>query len=68
MCAAVIEARDTAEPLLAGGVPDLQAHDGVGCAVEDALGDEGCADGGGGGGGVEGVPDIALDEGGLADS
>lgn len=68
MGAAVVEARDGAEALLAGGVPDLQADGGVGGGVEDALGDEGRADSGGGGGGVEGVADVALDEGGFADA
>lgn len=66
--AAVVETRDGAEALLAGGVPDLEADRGVRGCVENALGDEGRADGGGGGGGVEGVADVALDEGGFADA
>lgn len=68
MGAAVVQAGYGAKALLAGGVPDLQADGGVGCCVEDALCDEGRADGGGGGGGVEGVADVALDEGGFADA
>lgn len=66
--AAVVQTRDTAEPFLTGRIPDLETHDRVGCTVEDAFGDEGCADGGRGRGGVEGVFDIALDERGLADA
>jgi hypothetical protein len=68
VCAAVVEAGDGAEALLAGCVPDLEADGGVGSCVEDAFGDEGRADGGGGGGWVEGVADVALDEGGFADA
>lgn len=68
MRAAIVESRDAAEAFLAGGVPDLEADDGVGGAVEDALGDERGADGGGGRGGVEGVLDVAMDERCFADS
>ncbi len=68
MGAAVVETRDGAEAFLAGGVPDLEADGGVGGCIEDTLGDEGRADGGSGGGGVEGVADVALDEGGFADA
>lgn len=65
MRAAVVQPRDGAEPLLAGCIPDLEADDGVGGGVEDAFCDEGGADGGGCSGGVEGVADVALDEGGF---
>lgn len=66
MRAAIIQPRNTPEPLLAGRIPDLQADKGVGGAVEDALGDEGGAEGGGCGGGIEGVLDVAVDEGGFS--
>jgi len=66
--AAVVEAGDAAEALLAGRVPYLQADDGVGGRVEDAFGDEGRADGGRDVCGVEGVLDVALHEGGLSDA
>lgn len=68
MCAAVVQARDAAEALLAGGVPDLEAHGGVRGGVEDAFCEEGGADGGVGSGGGEGVVDVAMDEGGLANA
>lgn len=61
--AAVVEARDGAEALLAGRVPDLEAHDRVSVGVEDPLGQEGGADRGGR---VrlwpEGAVDVAVDE------
>lgn len=66
MRTAVIQSGDRAEPLLPGRIPDLQADDRVGGGVEDAFCDEGGADGGGCGCGVEGVADVALDEGGFS--
>lgn len=66
MRAPVIQSRNRAEPLLPSRIPDLEADDCVGGGVEDAFGDEGRADGGGGSGGVEGVADVALDEGGFS--
>lgn len=66
--AAVVETRDGAEALLAGSVPDLEADGGVGGCIEDTFGHKGRADGGSGGGGVEGVPDVTLDERGFADA
>jgi hypothetical protein len=66
--ATVIETGNRAEAFLAGGVPDLQADDGIGGGIEDAFCDEGCADGGGCCGGGESVADVAVNEGGFADS
>ena len=68
MRAAVVQTRDTAESFLARCIPDLETHDCVGGGVEDAFGDEGRADGGSGGCWVEGVADVAVDEGGFADT
>lgn len=68
MCAAVVQPGYRAKALLPSCVPYLETDGGVGGCVEDALGDEGRADGGGGGGWVEGVADVALDEGGFADA
>lgn len=66
MRAAVVQAGYTPEAFLACCVPDLQTDDGVGGAVEDALGDEGGAERGGCGCGGEGVLDVAVDEGGFS--
>ncbi len=67
--AAVVQARDGAEALLPGRVPDLQPHDGVGVGVEDALGQERGADRRRRVGlWSEGAVDVAVDEGGLADA
>lgn len=68
MRAAVIEARNRAEPFLSCCIPDLQADCCVGGGVEDAFRDEGCAYGGCGRCGCEGVAHVAVDEGGFSDS
>ncbi|KAL4890580.1 hypothetical protein BDV59DRAFT_184241 [Aspergillus ambiguus] len=65
---AIVQPGNTPEAFLSGRVPDLQADDRVRGAVEDALGDEGCADGGRGAGGVEGIFDVALHERGFPDA
>ena len=46
----------------------METHESVGGAVEDALGDEGRADGGGCCRGGDSVFDVAVDEGGFADA
>lgn len=66
--AAVVEARDAAEALLAGGVPYLQPHDGVRGRVEHPLGDERGPDGRRGRRRAERVADVALHQAGLPDS
>lgn len=68
MGAAVVQARNTTEAFLSCGIPDLEAHDGVGGAVENAFGDEGRADRGGGSGWVKGIFDVAIYEGCFPDA
>lgn len=59
----VVKSGDGAEPLLSGGIPDLEADSGIGVAIDNLFGHETSTDSGGGLSRVELALAVAGDEG-----